>query len=115
MRVRRAVPDEAPALWNIRNQAIRHGCRQSYGAEVIHAWTPEQMPEGYRHAVADNPFYIVENRLGQPVATGYLDIESLSVEAIFTLPEWGRAGMRGFDHEGGYCRSSPTGARNDYA
>lgn len=50
MRVRRAVPDEAPALWNIRNQAIRHGCRQSYGAEVIHAWTPELMPEGYRHA-----------------------------------------------------------------
>ena len=37
MRVRRAVPDEAPALWNIRNQAIRHGCHQSYGAEVIHA------------------------------------------------------------------------------
>ncbi|EMJ5848386.1 GNAT family N-acetyltransferase [Klebsiella aerogenes] len=92
MRVRRAVPDEAPALWNIRNQAIRHGCRQSYGAEVIHAWTPEQMPEGYRHAVADNPFYIVENRLGQPVATGYLDIESLSVEAIFTLPECGGQG-----------------------
>lgn len=50
------------------------------------------MPEGYRHAVADNPFYIVENRLGQPVATGYLDIESLSVEAIFTLPEWGGQG-----------------------
>ncbi|HAT1692961.1 TPA: GNAT family N-acetyltransferase, partial [Raoultella planticola] len=27
MKVRLAVPDEAPALWIIRNQAIRNGCR----------------------------------------------------------------------------------------
>lgn len=44
MRVRLAVPDEAPALWEIRNQAIRHGCRESYDAEVLQAWTPDLMP-----------------------------------------------------------------------
>ena len=70
MKVRLAVPDEAPALWNIRNQAIRNGCRESYAAAVLEAWTPDTMPEGYRHAVCDNPCYVVEEEGGQPVATG---------------------------------------------
>jgi hypothetical protein len=39
----------------------------------------DNMPEGYRHAVRDNP-------LMMPVASGYLDIKAGSVEAIFTLP-----------------------------
>jgi hypothetical protein len=31
------------------------------------------MPEGYRHAVRDNPFFVVDEG-GRPVATGYLDL-----------------------------------------
>lgn len=90
------MPEEAPVLWDIRNQAIRHGCRESYTAEIIHAWTPDSMPEGYRHAVRDNPFFVVEDGQSAPVASGYLDIDKGSVEAIFTLPAWcgkGCAGM----------------------
>ncbi|HHG8774423.1 TPA: GNAT family N-acetyltransferase [Raoultella planticola] len=95
MQVRRAVADEAPALWVIRNQAIRHGCRESYDAAVLRAWTPDSMPEGYRYAIRDNPFFVVEGDHGQPVATGYLDLRAASVEAIFTLPEWGGKGCAG--------------------
>lgn len=46
------------------------------------------MPEGYRHAVRDNPFFVVDDGQGKPVASGYLDIKAGSVEAIFTLPTW---------------------------
>ena len=95
MKVRLAVPDEAPALWNIRNQAIRNGCRESYAAAVLEAWTPDTMPEGYRHAVRDNPFFVVEEESGRPVATGFLDLRAASVEAIFTLPAWGGKGCAG--------------------
>ena len=95
MKVRLAVPDEAPALWIIRNQAIRNGCRESYAAAVLEAWTPDTMPEGYRHAVRDNPFFVVEEESGRPVATGFLDLRAASVEAIFTLPEWGGKGCAG--------------------
>lgn len=95
MKVRLAVPDEAPALWIIRNQAIRNGCRESYAAAVLEAWTPDTMPEGYRHAVRDNPFFVVEEESGRPVATGYLDLRTASVEAIFTLPAWGGKGCAG--------------------
>lgn len=72
MKVRLAIAEEAPALWEVRNQAIRHGCRESYAAEVLQAWTPDNMPEGYRHAVRDNPFFVVDDGQGKPVASGYL-------------------------------------------
>ena len=95
MQVRRAVPEEAETLWEIRNQAIRSGCKESYGETVIRNWTPDAMPEGYRHAVAANPFFVVDGPSGQPVATGYLDLAEGSVEAIFTLPEYNGQGLAG--------------------
>jgi GNAT superfamily N-acetyltransferase len=94
MNVRLARPDEAEALWAIRNQAIRHGCRESYAPEVISAWTPEAMPEKYRSMVIDNPFFVVDDPVShRPLATGYLDLMSGSVEAIFTLPEYFGQGL----------------------
>jgi GNAT superfamily N-acetyltransferase len=95
MQIRRAVPEEAETLWEIRNQAIRYGCRESYEETVIRNWTPDAMPEGYRRAVADNPFFVIDGPSGQPVATGYLDLAEGSVEAIFTLPEYHGQGLAG--------------------
>lgn len=94
MKVRLASPHEAYALWNIRNQAIRHGCRESYAAETIAAWTPETMPASFPCAVANNPFFVVDDPAShRPAATGFLDLTSGSVEAIFTLPEFLGQGM----------------------
>lgn len=42
MKIRLAVPVEAEECWNIRNQAIRYGCKSSYDDAVIAAWTPEK-------------------------------------------------------------------------
>ena len=61
MTLRKATPQEAETLWNIRNQAIRHGCTTSYDAEVIARWTPDLMPEHYRQMVIEYPFYVVED------------------------------------------------------
>lgn len=93
MEIRLAKPDEAEALWHVRNAAIRHGCKGVYAAEIIDAWTPDAMPEGHRKMIEDNPFYVAVTPEGQPVATGFLDLESGSIEAIFTLPEWGGQGL----------------------
>lgn len=86
MTIRRAVPQEAETLWNIRNQAIRHGCQESYPADVIARWTPEIMPDTFRQRVIEYPFYVAEDNYGTVVATGYLDLTQNSLEAIFTLP-----------------------------
>lgn len=95
MQVRQAVPEEAETLWEIRNQAIRYGCREIYAAETIRNWTPDTMPDGYRQAVTANPFFVIEGAQGQPVATGYLDLATGSVEAIFTRPECNGQGLAG--------------------
>jgi len=87
MKVRLATSAEAEECWNIRNQAIRHGCKSSYDAAIIEAWTPAAMPEGYRRVIAENPFFVVDGPGNKPVATGFLDLSAGSVEAVFTLPE----------------------------
>ena len=87
MTLRKATPQEAETLWNIRNQAIRHGCKTSYDAEVIARWTPDLMPERYRQMVIEYPFYVVEDEKGDVAATGYLDLDTHCLEAIFTLPQ----------------------------
>lgn len=93
MKIRLAQPDEAPAIWRVRNAAIRHGCKGVYSDEIIAAWTPEAMPQGQVMMINENPFYIALSEEGQPVATGFLDIATGSIEAIFTLPEWEGHGL----------------------
>lgn len=93
MTLRKAKPQEAEILWNIRNQAIRHGCKASYDADVIAHWTPDLMPERYRQMVIEYPFYVVEDEKGEIAATGYLDLDTHCLEAIFTLPAASGKGM----------------------
>jgi len=93
MEIRLAQPEEAATIWHIRNAAIRHGCKGVYSDEVIAAWTPEAMPQGQVMMINENPFYIALSEEGQPVATGFLDIATGSIEAIFTLPEWEDHGL----------------------
>src|SRR5476649_2883137 len=93
MQVRLAVPDEADECWQIRNQAIRYGCKESYEASVINAWTPDKMPESYPMVITHNPFFVIDGPEGQPVATGFLDVTVGSVEAVFTLPAFVGRGL----------------------
>lgn len=88
MKIRLAVPVEAEECWNIRNQAIRYGCKNSYDDAVIAAWTPEKMPESYRNVIVANPFFVVAAPDGRLLATGFLDLSTGSIEAVFTLPQY---------------------------
>lgn len=92
MIIRKATPEEAEQCWLIRNRAIRHGCQQSFDPQTIRNWTPDDMPEGWVEFIANNPFFVVESHGSGPVATGCLDISKGTVEAIFTLPEFGGLG-----------------------
>jgi GNAT superfamily N-acetyltransferase len=92
MHLRKALAHEAEALWNLRNLAIRHGCATSYSAEIIRNWTPDVMPEHYRKMIIDNPFYVIDVQ-GVLAASGYLDLQAASVEAIFTLPGYTGKGL----------------------
>ena len=86
MKPRLARPDEAAALWRIRNLAIREGCQSVYPAEVITAWTPDALPPGYFEAIRGNLFFVIDDPEYGAAATGFLDLKTGSVEGIFTLP-----------------------------
>lgn len=88
MKIRQARAEEAEECWNIRNLAIREGCKTVYSATVINAWTPDVMPENYRKEIIQNPFFVAEDPRDGLVATGYLDLAARSAEAIFTLPDY---------------------------
>lgn len=95
MQIRLAVPKEAERLWFIRNQAIRHGCKTSYDPLTICNWTPDEMPLSYIKMVENNPFFVAVNELDEAISTGFLNLESHSIDAIFTLPEYMRRGAAG--------------------
>lgn len=92
MIIRHARREEAEILWDIRNQALRNGCKNIYPDHILLAWTPDEMPPSYRDVIENNPFFVSEAENGQPVATGYLSLADDSVEAVFTLPEYSGKG-----------------------
>ena len=88
MGIRLAQPVEAEETWKIRNLALRHGCRAVYDADALAAFTPDVMPAGHRRAIEENPFFVFEEEgNGRLAATGFLDLQQRSVEAVFTLPD----------------------------
>ncbi len=93
MSVRRASVHEAEQLWEIRNLAIRHGCKNTYAESILTAWTPDLMPAGFPNAITRNPFFVADSPEGFPAATGFLDVENASVEAIFTRPGFEGKGL----------------------
>jgi len=88
MPIRYADVTEADRLWLIRNLAIRHGCQSCYADHLIEAWTPDVTPSGFPSVIEENPFFVAVTEQGDIVATGFLCLETQSVEAIFTLPEY---------------------------
>jgi len=93
MTIRYARSEEAERLWALRNHALRHGCKNIYPDNILMAWTPEDMPPSYRQVIEDNPFFVIDDEHGKPVATGFLSLLDQSVEAVFTLPEYSGKGL----------------------
>lgn len=93
MIIRYARSEEAEILWALRNRALRHGCKNIYPDNILLAWTPEDMPPSYRQVIEDNPFFVIDDENGKPVATGFLSLLDKSVEAVFTLPEYSGKGL----------------------
>lgn len=82
--IRPASRPDAEAAFEIRRQAIRHQCSTVYTAEQISVWTGMPLTDGYRDSVEQNYHIACEDE--QPVATGFIDLQSGEIGAIFVLP-----------------------------
>lgn len=93
MIIRQAKVSDAENCWRIRNLAIRYGCKNAYTPDEIRDWTPDAMPDVCIKVIRENPYFVIEGPDSKLLATGFLDIEARSVEAIFTLPEYVGLGL----------------------
>ncbi|WP_339532689.1 GNAT family N-acetyltransferase [Pseudomonas mucidolens] len=84
LEIRRATPDDGPAAFDIRRQAIRGQCIGAYTAEQMMTWTRGSAEDGYG-TLLDKPFYLGCIN-GEPVATGMLDPDQREIGALFVLP-----------------------------
>ncbi|SDU92388.1 GNAT family N-acetyltransferase [Pseudomonas mucidolens] len=84
LEIRRAAPDDDPAAFDIRLQAIRSQCIGAYTAEQMMTWTRGSAEDGYS-TLLDTPFYLGCIN-GEPVATGMLDPDQREIGALFVLP-----------------------------
>ncbi|MEQ9727298.1 GNAT family N-acetyltransferase [Pseudomonas sp. WHRI 8822A] len=82
--IRPALRSDAEAAFDIRRQAIRHQCSAVYTAEQISVWTAMPVTDGYRDSVGQNYYIACDGE--QPVATGFIDLQSGEIGAIFVLP-----------------------------
>ncbi|ACS86776.1 GNAT family N-acetyltransferase [Musicola paradisiaca] len=83
--IRKARRDDAPAAFDIRNRAIRHGCRNDYSAEQLQRWTDGPLSEGFANTVTHH-FYVAEIT-GVVVATGMINLYTGMIDALFVKPE----------------------------
>lgn len=84
--IRPALQSDAEAAFNIRRQAIRHQCIEVYTPEQIRIWTEMPLTDGYRDSVKDS--YQLACYGAQPVATGFIDLQSGELGALFVLPAY---------------------------
>jgi ribosomal protein S18 acetylase RimI-like enzyme len=89
--IRKANKDDALALWAVRTSSIRGIDDRYYPRADMLKWAPEEMPAGFVEAVIKYHWMLIEVA-GEVVASGYLDHEKASIEAIFVKPSHQKQG-----------------------
>jgi N-acetylglutamate synthase-like GNAT family acetyltransferase len=90
--IRKALSQDAQAVLECRNAAIRTGSKGFYPDDLIARWTEGDSPSaGFCEAVHDF-FYVAESN-GRIVGTGALDVASGKLDAIFVSPAHMRTGV----------------------
>lgn len=84
--IQKATAADAPAVWAIRNAAIRRACRGFYDEALLDRWTAGEPEAPFASFVAD--LFYVARADGRIVATGAVDLAPGRVDGIFVHPDW---------------------------
>lgn len=98
LQIKPARWDDAEAAFEIRREAILDQCHTAYTAEQLALWTNVPLTERYRAWVARD--YNIAWWDGVAVATGFINIDTGELGAIFVRPAFMRRGIgrRVVDH-----------------
>src|SRR5262245_31551334 len=91
-RIRLAAPADATALWSIRTDAIRVGCRDLYSPGQIAAWTSVPMPGGFISAIRESVFLVAEEE-DAILGFAFMTLGTATIDGIFVSPSNHRMGV----------------------
>ena len=85
LHIRKAVAEDAVAVWNLRNAAILAQCSGHYPEDDLAVWTAGSVMDRFVQTVADR-FYVatVEHSVA---GTGMIDTATGHLDAIFVRPD----------------------------
>lgn len=90
--LRRGAAADAPMLWMLRADAIRHACRGHYPHDVLERWAASPMPETFAAGIPCR--CVVVGEAGNRIAGfAILDRAAAGVEAVFVAPAKARRGL----------------------
>nr|WP_314272391.1 GNAT family N-acetyltransferase [uncultured Kingella sp.] len=86
-RLRPALPEDCPAIYEVHRLSVRYTCLQSYTPEIMQAWLELIKPAAYRDAIAD-PAKIMQVIEYQGRIRGFflLDTREAQLDALYVHP-----------------------------
>lgn len=85
MELRRATPDDANKLWELRTSAILAIPSTAYDKSATEIWANKPQFAEFKNVIREN-FYLVYEKDGQILGGGFLDLNGKSIEAMYVMP-----------------------------
>jgi len=92
METRKAIRSDAVGMWAVRTAAIRAIEEKYYSKEEMLKWSPDKMPPSFEDMTEKYDWLVIEVD-DSIVATGALDSEKKSIEAMFVMPDYQKKGF----------------------
>jgi GNAT superfamily N-acetyltransferase len=89
--IRKAVADDAQAVFDVRIEAIRSQCRGFYSDDALASWTSGYVSERFKHNI--DKFMHVAVVDGKIAGTGMIDLKSGHIDAIFVHSRLAKQGI----------------------
>ena len=90
--IRRALSEDANAIWHVRTRAIRELCCTHYNAEEIDTWASAPMPALFGEVIRDTECFVAE-RDSDIIGHAFLDPSTRELAAVFVSPDHIRTGV----------------------
>jgi len=90
--IRRAVPDDAPAIYDVHLSAITNVCALDYSPEEIAGWVAGKTAAGYLPSIEAHDFFVA-TVAARVVGFSEFDPETQEVSAVYVHPDYLERGI----------------------
>lgn len=91
VKIRKATPEDAQAVWDIRNASILAKCTGYYPDEMLKKWTSGVPSDPFYSGVERDCYLAVDS--GDIAGFGMVDLERGRVKAVFVHPHYQGKGV----------------------